>query len=342
MAADYKRIDRLLKIYTLIQGERGWTNKKLATYCQTTPRTIFRDISVLRNVGIPLLTDPDTDGYFINKDYFMRPVELTFEESLALISLGQRVHDNEQIPFSSPALKALAKIRGQLPVQTVRDLDLVDDRISVKLAASATQEGFKSHYHLVRQALTGGTCLRCRYDAVSQANKDKNGYFLLKPYALFFGQRAWYVVGYHGQRSEIRTLKINRFADMQLTTQRYTIPKGFTLEKHLGNAWRMIRGTTRYAVELHFDAAFAETITDTAWHPTQAFEHHDDGSIRWTCTVDGLSEILWWILGMGAHCQVISPPELITLVREESTRMIALYADEVAKPKGSQTSSAKG
>ena len=89
MAADYKHLNRLLEIYTLIQGGSGWTAKKLAEKFKTTTRTIFRDIDVLKSVGIPVNHDPDQKCYTIARDFYMRPVELTFQEALALVSLGR-------------------------------------------------------------------------------------------------------------------------------------------------------------------------------------------------------------------------------------------------------------
>ena len=341
MAADYKRIHRLLKIYALIQGNQGWTAQRLAEEFKTTARTIFRDIDVLKEIGIPVHHDPEKKCYQIRRDFYMPAVELTFEESLALISLGRYIHEKDQIPFSHPALKAMAKIKGQLPLPVRRELDLLEDHLAVKLAASATQEGFEDCYAKVCHALATRRCLRCIYESASNYGDPTNGNgkkdpdpFLLKPYALFFNQRAWYVVGFHGSRDEVRTFKLNRFALMEATQQAYSIPKGFTLEKHLGNAWRMIRGLTRYDVELLFDPNFAETISDTSWHATQQFYHQPDGSLRFTCTVDGLDEIVWWVLSMGAHCKVVQPLELARRVREEAGKMMALYGepDRVAPP----------
>lgn len=335
MSADYRHLNRLLEIYTLIQGNAGWTAKKLAEKFKTTTRTIFRDIEVIRSVGIPVNHDPDQKCYTIARDFYMKPLELTFQEALALVTLGSQIHAKHQIPFSHPAIKALAKIRGQLPLPIRNELDLTDAQMSITLAASATQEGFEAYYELVRKALATHTCLRCGYESASNYGQDGAGNgsknsapFLLKPYALFFSQRAWYVVGFHGTRDEVRTFKLNRFALMEATSQTYAIPKRFTLERHLGNAWRMIRGNTTYNVVLRFDAKFAETITDTAWHPTQAYEYEDGGSLRWTCTVDGLDEIVWWVLSMGKHCEVLEPSELANRVREEAAGMLALYGGD--------------
>jgi predicted DNA-binding transcriptional regulator YafY len=336
MAADYRRIHRLLKIYTLIQGDQGWTCERLAQEFGTSQRTIFRDIDVLRRIGMPVLHDEERKCYTIRRDFYMPPLELTFEESLALISLGRYIHDEEQIPFSGPALKALAKVRSQLPVSVRRELDLIEEHLAIKLAASATQEGFGDLYGMIQKAIASRKKLRCRYESnqADGSGTKQSGWFQFNPYCLFFSQRAWYVVGFHGLRGEVRTLKLNRFGDMQMIDVGYEIPKGFSLEKHLGNAWRMMRGKKRYEVELIFDAGFAETISDTSWHRTQAFEHLDDGSLRFTCTVDGLEEIVWWVLSMGSHCRVVGPVELIERVRAEAGKTQELYAGVAEKANG--------
>jgi proteasome accessory factor B len=105
------------------------------------------------------------------------------------------------------------------------------------------------------------------------------------------------------------------------------IPEDFSLARHLGNAWRMIRGQKTYRVELAFDPEFAETIADTHWHPTQEVIWNDDQSITFRCKVDGLEEIVWWVLSMGPHCVVNKPKELAEQVKELAAAMVANYVD---------------
>lgn len=330
MAADYKRIHRLLKIYTFIQNENGWTAARLAEELKVTERTIFRDIDVLKELGMPVFHDQERKCYKVHKDFYLPSIDLTFDEALALVSLGRQIHDQDHIPFSGAAQRAIAKIRGQIKPAVLRELELIEDHLAIRLAASATQEGFATYYDRVRTAIATGTALRCSYESPARPRDNADApsdpeTFLLKPYTLFFNQRAWYVVGYHGGRDDVRTLKLNRFTLLEPTSHAYEIPRDFSMQKHLGNAWRMIRGTTSYDVELLFDPAFAETISDTTWHATQAFDNLPDGSLRFTCKVDGLDEIVWWALSMGAHCKVIKPLELAQRVQTEAAAMVALY-----------------
>lgn len=350
MPADYSRIHRLLKILTLIQGGDGWTSKRLAQECQTAERTIYRDLKMLDAAGIPYYFDPERKSYHVRRDFFMPPVPLTLEESLALAALAEHAGGREQVPFTKAASKAIAKIRGQLPSAIRSELERLEAHVSIQLAAANPPEAAADVYARVQGALARRRTLRCEYESIrastSQgANHDgaagKGGEFLFEPYALFFGTRAWYVIGMHRSRGEVRCLKLNRFTRVTETEAAYEIPRSFSLEKHLGNAWRMIRGKERYKVELTFDPHFAETLADTQWHKTQQVEWQDDGSIRFRCTVDGLDEIVWWIMGMGPHCVVHKPPELARLVRDLAAKMVENYAERPA-PTAIRSSASRG
>lgn len=320
-----KRLYRLLKIITLIQAKPGWNVRKLAAECGVTPRTIYRDLEVLERVGVPYFHDSDTGGYRIRGDFFLPPVDLTLEEALALAVLADQIGHREQVPHLKGAAQAAIKIRSQLPAALTDGLHSLDGHIAVHLARSASPHGTQDVYETVRQAIVQRRALSCRYESPRSQAKPET--FLFHPYCLYWGQRAWYTVGHHQGRQALRCLKLSRFTQIKLTKQRYTIPEGFSLARHLGKAWRMIPGGRTYHVELRFDPNFAETIADTHWHDTQQIDWQEDGSIRFRCEVDGLDEIVWWVLSMGPHCKVIRPKALAQRVRSLAQQTLALYQE---------------
>lgn len=333
MAADYSRIHRLLKILLLIQGQKGWTAQSLAEDCGVTPRTIFRDMEMLEGAGVPYFFDPETKGYQLRGDFFMRPLELTLDESLALIVLSEHIGGDEQVPFTRAASTAVAKIRGQLPDRLQQELGEFQGRLKVRLAAAGASEGLSDVYEKVRYAIAKGCVLRCRYErAALDGSPPDDKPFGFRPYTLFFCQRAWYAIGQHDGRDAVRTLKLSRFSMIELTKERYAVPQSYSPDRYLGNAWRMIRGSKSYQVELHFDPQFAETIADTYWHETQEIHWQDDGSIVFQCTVDGLSEIVWWVLSMGSHCVVKKPIELQQLVKRHAQQIVDAYTPQELPP----------
>ncbi len=58
------------------------------------------------------------------------------------------------------------------------------------------------------------------------------------------------------------------------------------------------------------------------------------------CKVDGLDEIVWWILSMGPHCVVNKPPELADRVGELAAGIVSQY-EKPQKVTGKKTATIK-
>lgn len=321
--ADYSRVHRLLKILTLVQGGGSWTPDRLAEACGVSARTIFRDMKELEGVGIGIGYDQRTGGHKVSQDFFLPPVHLTARESLALTVLCEHVAGREQIPFTKPAWQGLQKIRAVLPIDTREEVSKAAESVVVQTAKSEPADGHVDMYERIHEAISMRRALRCRYESLRGSSNGEE--FEFEPYTLYFAVRAWYAVGLHGGRGEVRTLKLSRFAMATPTERVFEIPEDFSMESVLGNAWRMIRGEPEYDVELRFDPTFAEVIGDTLWHRTQKLEEHGDGSLTLRCRVAGLDEIVWWVMSMGPHCEVIKPAELREMVHEKARAMVGMY-----------------
>jgi proteasome accessory factor B len=358
----YSRVHRLLRILTLIQSGRGWNARRLAEACETTVRTIYRDLSMLEGAGIPYYYDSEAGGYRVRADFFMPPVELTLEEALSVVCLAGCVGRDGQIPLLQPAARAVNKIRSQLPAAIRDALDEIEPHVDIRLAATAPADGLGDVYERIRRAIVTRRALWCRYASARRhasapgrewrtagaasgrgaAEEGGNGQrpaaaagdrFLFRPYCLFFNQRAWYVIGHHSGRGGLRCLKLNRFTHIESADRPYAIPDDFSLRAYLGKAWRMIPGKRVWRVELLFDPAFAETVADTRWHETQQEQWLDDGSVILRFEVAGLDEIVWWVLSMGPHCLVRRPRVLAERVRRLARDTAKRYAKVFRAPR---------
>lgn len=325
----YTRIHRLLKIISLIQAGRGWNAKRLAKECETAERTIYRDLKELQAAGVPVSFDRSRNGYAVAGHFFMPPVHLTLEESLALAALCEHISEKEQIPFMRPAVKALHKIESQLPAGIREELAERVRALTIQTGPAMPPDGYADVYDRVQQAIAAQRTLRCRYESVRAIDHDgeEDGKFEFQPYALLFSVRAWYAIGRRSDRKGLRTLKLSRFTHIELTDRGYDVPSSFSVNKYLGNAWRLIKDGKDVEVEIWFDPKFAQTVSDTLWHRTQQIEWHRDNSCTFRCRVSGLSEIEWWVLSMGPHCRVKKPRALAdrvcTLASETASRYTA-------------------
>ncbi|MDX2115570.1 MAG: WYL domain-containing protein [Planctomycetota bacterium] len=327
-SSSMKKLHRVLRLLTLIQGKTNWNAERLAGALQVDVRSVYRYLEDLEQAGIPYSFDRESDGYRVRGDVYLPPVQLLPEEALALSVLCAEVAGREQVPYMRPAERALRKIEAALPPRVRHDLAAVAPAISMRMAQTQSGDGWQATYELVRAAIAQRRVLRCAYEPGTPAapGDPPPGEFDLEPYALLFSVRAWYVVGKRSDRDAPRSLKLTRFLKCTPTDRTFPEP-GFSMEEHLGNAWRMMRGERDFDVEIEFDAEFTPTLSDTQWHRTQSIEEREDGSSVFRCTVSGLDEIVWWVMSMGPHCRVVKPRELAERVRELARRTAANYED---------------
>ena len=318
-------LHRLLMIITLIQGGRDCDPESLARRFGVTKRTIFRDMDKLKASGVPLQFrrgEGSTGTYRIVGEFVLQPLQLSAEEALALIAMCEHVAKSEQIPFLRPAARAIEKIRAQLPEEMDADLARLAKHLVIQTAPATPADGHGDVYERIRQAIAAKTSLECEYESPRRRTTEK---FVFEPYALFYGVRAWYAIGRHGGRGEVRCLKLKRFGPMRETGKSFRIPAAFSVRGFLRNAWAMVPGDKDYEVELKLDASIAEVVADTRWHATQEIEEEADGSAVFRCTVSGLDEIVWWVLSLGPACRVVKPRALAERVRELAAKTAGLY-----------------
>lgn len=365
--ARYTRIHRLLRILTLVQSHSGWTARRLATECQVQPRTIFRDLGELEAAGIPIYFDDKARTYRLPSGFFLPPVSLTPEEALALAVICEKVAGGRQITHLAAAYRALSKIQAAMPESIREHIARLARGVEIQAAPASPEDVDADVYAKVQKAIDERCVLACVYDSATRSETVAGGNpvvtsdgsrradtprggsgreFLFEPYALLFSVRAWYVIGLHRAHRQVRHLKLSRFSALRLTTEKFDPPRSFSVEKHLGNAWRIIRGDRDYRVRILFDPVVATTMADTLWHNTQEIEEHPDGSATFHCTVSGLDEILWWVLGYGPHARVLEPEELCRRVAQAARRTAALYEPQMltapAPPRDGQARTRSG
>lgn len=327
MSANATKLQQLFRLVIMMQSGDAGNAAQLAEQFGVSERTIYRYLEDLKDVGVPCYFDEHAGTYRIRRDFFLPPLSLTAGETLALTCLVEQIAGSEQIALTGPAARAVEKVRAAVSDRVRGQVGDVDEHMAIRLPPTGPAgDTIDDVFDRIRRAIHRRQAVRCRYESLNRQT-DPQEPFIFKPYALSFEQRSWYAIGEHTGRGEVRLLKLNRFTCIEPTSEAYAIPADFSLDAFRGNAWRMIRGTATYRVVIHFDAAMAETVGDTHWHRTQEIDDHEDGSITFRCEVDGLDEIVWWVLGYGPGAKVLAPAELADRVAELAAATVAKYGD---------------
>lgn len=324
--ASFDRIHRLMRLLQILQSGREPNSVQLADHCQVSRRTVFRDIHTLQDSGIPIRFDEAKQGYTVNSKTFIPPTEFTLDEVLSLIILCKELgHSQSGIPFQNPAHSASTKLMGSLPDRLRETVTEISDAIEVKMAPHNLLTGSEPFYELFQQAIVQRKQVRVQYKSFMQGEQGEIS-TLLNPYRLLFGKRSWYLFARSSLHREIRTFNIGRILKAEPMETTYKIPQRFSLDRHLGNAWFLIRErNNRQKIVIHFKPMVARNVAEVQWHKSQKLVWQEDGSLKFYATVDGLKEIVWWILGYGDQAEVLEPPELRQLICERIDAMHKTY-----------------
>jgi proteasome accessory factor B len=316
------RISRLVQLLGLLQAGKAHNADALAKICSVSRRTIFRDLDVLRQAGVPLLFDDDQRLYRIPGTYFLPPTNFTAEEALAVMVLCYELGGDDRLPFYEPAQSAALKLESSLPAAMRERLREAADAVRINMQPRSRLDGRLPIYQQLLGCIASRRAVRIVYDSFSDGQVLK---LKLSPYRLLFSRHSWYVIGRSSIHREARTFHVGRILEMEILDDQFYLPRGFSVERYLGNAWHMIPDGPDQEVVVRFAPLVARNVAEVLWHKTQRVVEREDGSIDFHVCVAGVQEISWWILGYGDQAEVLKPAKLRQLIAERAGRLAEMY-----------------
>jgi predicted DNA-binding transcriptional regulator YafY len=220
---------------------------------------------------------------------------------------------------------AAMKLRRSLPAALQKQLATLTNVISVRLEQVNRHEGQDTVYEQLVLAIATRRVVVVDYvsDLDLRTSRTK-----LRPYHLFFNRRSWYVVGRSSRHKDLWTFNLGRIKAIAATAETYNKPRGWSLQRYLGNAWGVVpvpgpdvRATVK------FSPFVAPGVAAVTWHRTQRCEFLSDGSLEFSVKVAGINEIAWWILGYGDQAEVLRPARLRKLIAHRAKNMSRIYED---------------
>jgi len=312
-----------LRLIGLLQAGKGFNVDALAEICDVSRRTIFRDIEALRAAGFPLSYNEQQQRYCIRHTVCLPETNFTAEEALSLIVLCYELGHSSGMAFFGPARSAALKLESALPHRLREQVRGLVDTVRIHSSPSNHLDEHKQVYEQLRDAAAAHQSVRIGYKGPME---EKTIRTRLDPYQLLFSRRSWYIVGRSSLHRSTRTFHVGRIVDLEPLERRFEIPRGFSIERYLGNAWRLIpEPGPDHDVRIRFAKMVAQNVAEVDWHKTQRLQFNDDGTLDFRVTVSGLSEISWWISGYGDQAEVISPAKLRGMVAERAARTTELY-----------------
>jgi predicted DNA-binding transcriptional regulator YafY len=222
-----KNCQLFLGRYTQLQTKRLLTATELADKFSVSVRTIYRDIRVLEQAGVPILTD-EGKGYSLMEGYKIPPIMFSESEANALITVEQLVLKNRDSSLIKEYTEDINKIKAVLRYSTKEKTELLSKRVAVSPAISDINTS--NSLMLIQNALTNFQVLNVRYKSEERNEKTER---LIEPFALYYSlQENWTLIAFCRLRKDYRMFRLDRILKIQQTELKFT-PHKMTLQEYL-------------------------------------------------------------------------------------------------------------
>ncbi|GAG41318.1 unnamed protein product [marine sediment metagenome] len=242
-----------------------------------------------------------------------------------MLVLTRQLRGVEAVHLLSHSARAAVKLESVLPPSIRDQVGTVIRQLSASLGAVSRYEGPEEMFDELAEAIANRNVSRIVYDSFHEKKQITTN---VHPYRMAFVRRGWYLIAHSVMHEQTRTFKLARIRDLKVTKRHFTASEDVDPESYFGDAWGMIPEGKRYNVHLWFSPRVAGNVAEVGWHHTQEIEFNDDGSIDFRVRVDGLGEIIWWILGYGDEVEVIAPAALRRKVAAVAESVAAKYRKE--------------
>ncbi len=303
-------MDRRLLILMRLREETPVRASDLAEDCECSVRTIYRDIDALCQAGVPVASMPG-EGYRLVPGYHLPPIAFAAEEAVQIL-LGLDLALGLGTMAQRDAVRtAAAKVDAVLLPETREAVARLRDRIR---ASPYVAGELSPHLPLLQEAVVGDRVVRLRYHSYEPDRVTKRD---VEAHSLVFYKGDWHLVAYCRLREDVRDFRASRIESAELldeTFVRRPIDDGYDPgdEEHEVRVWVAERAA-RWARE---ELAFGFVSEEPA-----------GSGVVFTFRVRDVPRLLPWILSRGAAARVLSPPDLVQRMWEESRALAGRYPD---------------
>jgi len=301
------RVDRLFAILLTLQHKRRVRAMDLAGQFEVSRRTIYRDMSALNQMGVPIAAMPG-EGFELVEGYYIPPLMFTENEAVALILGSRLLFQQAAGSLTGSADSALAKITVALPDHVRARAEALTNVISF-ITPSEKFDLDDPQLITLQKAIQERCLIHIRYHGYQKDDVTERD---VEPHQLFYSDGIWYLEGYCRLRKDIRAFRLSRIE--KLNSLRETFSK-----KRTGKAGER----KRIEVRIRISKDIVRWVRERQHYGFQREESLPDGVVM-TYDVHDVSEITAWILGWGDEAEVLSPDILRKNLHETAQKLANL------------------
>ncbi len=318
------RADRLFSIMLLLQTYRRMTAHDLAGRLEVSERTIHRDMEALSGAGVPVFAERGVGGGWSLLGEYRTNLTGLNEAEIQALFLARSPQLLNDLGLGKAAEAAFIKLFAAVPSATRHDAESASQRIYVDVTGWNRSDESFPFLPLLQKAVWQERKLRFTYQRGDCDSVER----VVDPLGLVAKGSVWYLVA--AVEGGVRTYRVSRMLDAELTDQTFIRPEGFDLVAYWHQSSADFRSKfPRYPVivrahpetlpRLHYTGKFSQV--------EEVGQPDEEGWARVSICFQFEDVACECLLGFGDQVEIIEPQELRQKVVARAESVIAFYAN---------------
>jgi predicted DNA-binding transcriptional regulator YafY len=312
------KIDRLLAMTVLLLNRKRISAKELSERFEVSTKTIYRDMEVLNQAGIPVYAHQGTTGGFeIMEHYTISRQFLSLEELRSVLAAVRGVRN--VLDDDRRLGNLLEKVQTMLNKSEKEHMERSGNSIVFDFNPWAQAPTVKLKVNQLQQAIEQSRKTKIRYINMNGTESDRT----IEPLGLILKGTVWYLHAFCNLRGDFRVFRLSRVYEIDILTECFERRQAPSLESY---SWEPEwSNSTIRGVVMTFHPDMKYRVGDT-FIPEQ-MTVLPCGSIR----VQGeFAEDEWFyskLLSFGDKVKVEEPVEMAKELKERVRKILELYKD---------------
>jgi predicted DNA-binding transcriptional regulator YafY len=298
----YDPIMRVLTVLEILQARERVSGQELARRLEVNARTVQRYIARLQDLCIPVESTRGVGGaYRLKPGFRLPPMMFTDEEAFAL-TLGLRALRHLGLAAFAPATEGATAKLGRVLPDSLRDAaNAVEEVIAIEPGPWVISTSAES---LIRVC----TAIRTRHSVAFryQSHERKFSHRGVEPYGIVHMDGRWYMVGRCRLREALRTFRLDRISELEVTDHTFDRPAGFDAKSYLYRSMPFVEAG--FSIEVWLDLPIDKARSHFALHRVMMEEKDSGTTLR--CARENLEPFAGMLLTLGCSIIVRRPRDL--------------------------------
>lgn len=314
------KLGNTLKMLMMLKSGRKLNVKDIAEKLEVSERQvkIYKD-ELSRFLYIE--SKPGVNGGYILKDNYIPIKELLSENEIRLLKYSIDSLEDFSLENNKELKKAIDKINYSID-KCGDTIDYGENSIIPYGRSINVDSKFQKMLDEIFEAIILNREIFIEY----LGNNGLLSRRTIQPYKMFTFKGEKYLIANCLSRSQLRYFKLVRIKKYTISNKIFE--KNLDVDNVIENNKRNsigIFGGNKYKLILEIKPPMANTIKEKIWVDNQIIKELEDGKILFEATMEGLPEILSWILSMREYVKIIEPKE----VKEEVKKSIKIMFENL-------------